>query len=38
MKGTSTRYKAELQRTVNDEENGQLTKADDLKKQIGEWD
>lgn len=35
---TMDRYKAEIQMSINDEENGRLIKAADLKKQVQEWD
>lgn len=31
------RYKAEIERAIDDEKNGRLIKADDLKNQIQEW-
>lgn len=35
---TMDRYKAEIEMAIKDEKNGRLIKADDLKKQIQEWD
>ncbi len=35
---TMERYKAEIKMAIKDEKNGRLIKADDLKKQIQEWD
>jgi len=35
---TMERYKMEIEMAVRDEKNGRLIKADDLKKQIQEWD
>jgi len=35
---TMERYKAEIEMAIKDEKNGRLIKADDLKKQIQEWD
>jgi len=35
---TMERYKAEIVMAIKDEENGRLIKAEDLKKQIQEWD
>jgi len=35
---TMERYKMEIEMAIRDEKNGRLIKADDLKKQIQEWD
>lgn len=35
---TMEQYKAEIKMAINDEENGRLIKADDLKKQIQGWE
>jgi len=38
MPMSMAQYKAEIQRAIDDETNGRLIKAKDLKKQIREWD
>lgn len=35
---TMHQYKAEIEMSIKDEENGRLIKVEDLKKQIQEWD